>query len=39
VNIYDNIGYSRGFATFILLAIFNMLIIFGLLKKIKDQLN
>jgi NNP family nitrate/nitrite transporter-like MFS transporter len=39
VNIYDKIGYSRGFATFILLAIFNMLIIFGLLKKIKDQLN
>jgi MFS transporter, NNP family, nitrate/nitrite transporter len=33
VNIYNKNGYSRGFIVFTLLAIFNVLIIYGLLKK------
>jgi NNP family nitrate/nitrite transporter-like MFS transporter len=35
VNIYSKTGYSRGFAIFTILAIFNMLIIYGLLKRAK----
>ena len=35
VNIYSKIGYSRGFAIFTILAIFNLLIIYGLLKRVK----
>lgn len=37
VNIYGKIGYSREFTIFILLAIFNLLIIFGLLKRADNQ--
>ena len=37
VNIYGKTGYSKGFAIFILLAIFNLLIIFGLLKSANNQ--
>jgi MFS transporter, NNP family, nitrate/nitrite transporter len=36
VNIYNKTGYSMGFAIFALLAIFNLLIIFGLLKRAKN---
>lgn len=37
VKIYNKNGYSRGFAVFTLLAIFNMVIIYGLLKRAKSQ--
>lgn len=37
VNIYNKQGYSIGFAIFTLLAIINLLIIFDLLKKSKNQ--
>jgi MFS transporter, NNP family, nitrate/nitrite transporter len=37
VNIYSKIGYSRGFTVFILLAVFNILIIIGLLTRVKKQ--
>src|SRR5450759_36275 len=37
VNIYGKTGYSKGFAIFILLAILNLLIIFGLLKSANNQ--
>jgi len=37
VNIYGKTGYSRGFAIFTLLAIFNLMIIFGLHKRTKNQ--
>lgn len=36
VSIYRKTGYSRGFAVFTLLAFFNLLIIYGLLKKAKN---
>jgi MFS transporter, NNP family, nitrate/nitrite transporter len=42
VNMYNKIGYSRGFIVFALLAIFNIFIIYGLLKRsknLKDQVN
>jgi len=39
VNIFGKTGYSKGFAIFILLSIFNLLIIFGLLKNANNKLR
>jgi MFS transporter, NNP family, nitrate/nitrite transporter len=37
VNIYSKIGYSRGFTIFILMAIFDIWLIFGLINRAKNQ--